>query len=133
MISKRYFVLPCVAVMAAVFCLSSNALADDWDQKTAFSINQPVSVPGRVVLPAGSYVIKRLNATTPVVQILNASETQVFATLMPVPDFVDNPSDKPSFTFQEMPEGSPAALRTFHYAGEQIGYEFVPPRASHHE
>ena len=29
--------------------LCSNVMADDWDQKTAFSVNQPVSIPGHVV------------------------------------------------------------------------------------
>ena len=116
-----------LALFAFLFVLgsASTLMADDWDQKTAFTINQPVSIPGHVVLPAGSYVIKRLDATTPVVQILNSTETRVFATLMPVPDFVQEPADKPTFTFQEKPEGSPAILHTWHYAGSQVGYEFV--------
>jgi len=118
-----------LALVAVLLVLGSAATvkADDWDQKTAFTINQPVSIPGHVVLPAGSYVIKRLEATTPVVQILNSTETRVFATLMPVPDFVQQPPDKPTFTFQEMPEGSAAVLRTWHYPGSQVGYEFVNP------
>jgi hypothetical protein len=118
-----------LALFAFLFVLgsASTLMADDWDQKTAFTINQPLSIPGHVVLPAGSYVIKRLEATTPVVQILNSTETRVFATLMPVPDFVQEPADKPTFTFQEKPEGSPAVLRTWHYPGSQVGYEFVNP------
>ena len=60
----------------------STAKADDWDQKTTFTINQPVSVPGHVVLPAGSYVIKRVSFVNPVVQILDASESKVYATVL---------------------------------------------------
>jgi len=124
MARKSYFLFPALGLMAMCF-FYSNAMADDWDQKTVFSINQPVSIPGHVVLPAGSYVIKRLSTVNPVVQILNASETQVYATVLTVPDFVMNPPDKPTFTFQEMPEGSPVALKSWHYAGQQTGYEFI--------
>src|SRR5438874_10246688 len=91
------------------FC--SNLMADDWDRKTEFTINQPVSIPGHVVLPAGSYVIKRLSAVNSVVQILDKTETKVYATLFAVPDFVMNPPDKPMFTVQEMSEGAPHALK----------------------
>ena len=112
-------------VLVVLFGVHSNAMADDWDQKTLFSINQPVSIPGHVVLPAGSYVIKRLNTINPVVQILNESETKVYATLLPIPDIVTNPPDKPMFTFQEMPEGSPLALKSWYYPGRQTAYEFL--------
>jgi hypothetical protein len=129
MMRKLFAPLTLFAVLL-VLGSASTVMADDWDQKTAFTINQPVSIPGHVVLPAGSYVIKRLEAAAPVVQILNSTETRVFATLMPVPDFVQHPSDKLTFTFQEMPEGSPAILRTWHYSGSQVGYEFVNPNAN---
>ncbi len=118
-----------VALFAFVVLASATAArADDWDQKTSFAINQPVSIQGQVVLPAGSYVIKRLSTTTPVVQILNSSETKVYATLLPAEDVVQQAPEKPTFTFQEMPEGSPAMLRTWHYPGTQIGYEFLNPK-----
>ena|SRR5437773_8421400 len=129
MARKSYFLFPALGLMAMCF-FYSNAMADDWDQKTIFSIKQPVSIPGHVVLPAGSYVIKRLNTVNPVVQILNASETQVYATLLPAPDFMMNPPDKSVFTFQEMPEGTPVALKSWHYAGQQTGYEFISPQSS---
>jgi len=120
----QYFLFAGFALVAMLFS-NSNAMADDWDQKTVFTINQPVSVPGHVVLPAGTYVIKRVNAMTPVIQVLNKSETKVYATVFPVPDYDASASDHPIFTFQEMPEGSPVALKTWHYAGRQTGYEFI--------
>jgi|SRR5262249_38302468 len=121
---KRLFSLLVPAFALIVLGFYSNVMADDWDQKTHFSINQPVSIPGHVVLPAGSYVIKRLDTSSPVVQILNDSETKVYATLLPIPDYVMNPADKPTFTFQEMPEGPPA-LKSWFYPGHTTGYEFI--------
>ena len=110
-------------IVFGFFC--SNVMADDWDKKTEFTINQPVSIPGHVVLPAGSYVIKRLSAVNSVVQILDKTETKVYATLFAVPDFVMNPPDKPMLTFQEMPEGTPIALKSWYYPGSSTAYEFV--------
>jgi len=123
---KRTFsyLIPALSLIVGLLGFQSNAMADDWDLKTSFSINQPVLIPHHVVLPAGSYVIKRLNTVTPVVQILNESETKVYATLLTNLDFVMNPPDKPVFTFQEMPEGPPA-LKNWYYPGRQTAYEFI--------
>jgi hypothetical protein len=74
-------------------------------------------------LPAGSYVIKRLNTIGPVVQILNESETKVFATLLPVQDAV-SPSDKATLGLEESSEGL-MALKTWYYPGRDTAYEFV--------
>jgi hypothetical protein len=130
---KRKFSYSIIAfglVMLFAFGLSSTARADDWDLKTVFTINRPVSIPGHVVLPAGSYVIKRLNTVNAVVQILDQSETKVYATLLPISDFVMNPPDKPMITFQEMPEGSAPALKSWYYPGRNTAYEFIT-EASH--
>jgi hypothetical protein len=123
---KRTFsyLIPAFTLMAAMLGFESKAMADEWDLKTTFSINQPILIPGHVVLPAGSYVIKRLNTTAPVVQILNESETKVYATVLTNLDFVNNPPDKPVFTFQEMPEGM-QALKSWYYPGRETAYEFI--------
>jgi hypothetical protein len=123
------------SVLILMFCFSTVALADDWDQKTMFSLNQPVTIPGRVVLPAGTYIIKRLSTVNPVLQILNESETKVYATFLPTPESVSNPPDTPTFSFKEMPEGSPMALKGFYYPGQSTEYEFPAPneaRPGHH-
>ena len=125
---RRKFSYSIVAFSLALMiacAFSSNAMADDWDLKTLFTINRPVSIPGHVVLPAGSYVIKRLNTVNPVVQILNESETKVYATLLPISDFVMDPPEKPMVTFQEMPEGSAPALKGWYYPGRNTAYEFI--------
>ena len=89
--TRKFSVVLSVFVLTLVVCFSTTAMADDWDQRTRFSVNQPVTIPGQVVLPAGTYIIKRLSTVNPVLQILNASETKVYATLLPVPESIDNP------------------------------------------
>src|SRR5262245_63347137 len=98
---KRTFsyLIPAFALMAVVFGFESKAMADDWDLKTTFSINQPILIPGHVVLPTGSYVIKRLNTTAPFVQILNESETKVYDTVLTNLDFVNNLPQKTVLSF----------------------------------
>ena len=123
---RKCFPIFIAFALVLVIGFGSSLRADDVDQRTLFTINQPISLPGHIVLPAGSYMIRRLNATSPVVQIFDHSETHLYATLMSIPDFVMDPADKPEFTFQETPEGRPPVLRTWHSAGQQFGYEFLP-------
>lgn len=120
-------------VLLVMFGFSMTAEADEWDQKTKFSVNQPVTIPGRVVLPAGTYIIKRMNTVNPVLQILNESETKVYATVLTNPEFISNPPDTPMFTLKEMPEGSAIALKGFYYPGGFTEYEFPVPAAARPE
>jgi hypothetical protein len=122
---RNLYYLLSIFSLGALFGSHSSLKADDWDQKTRFTINQPVSVPGHVVLPAGSYVIKRLSAINPVVQILDASETKVYVTVLPTLDAVTDPPDKPMFTFEEMSEGTPVALKSWYYPGRRTAYDFI--------
>ena len=71
------------------------------------------------------YVIKRLDPISGAAQILDKTETKVYATLLPITEFVMNPPDKPMFTFQEMSEGTAVALKSWYYPGRTTAYEFV--------
>jgi hypothetical protein len=44
-------------------------------------IYEPTVIPGQSTLSPGTYVVKRLETTGNVVQILNKSQTRVYATL----------------------------------------------------
>jgi len=120
---KFFYWIPVVSCIV-LLGFQSTARADDWDQKTLFSINQPVSVPGHVVLPAGSYVIKRVSAVNPVVQILDASETKVYATVLAISDLAASEPEKAEFTFREAGNGKLPELKAWFYPGRQLGYEF---------
>ncbi len=72
---------------AMLFFYATNARADEWNRKTVLTFNQPVEIPGKV-LSSGTYVFRRMDGPDPnVVQILNADETHVYATLLTVPDY----------------------------------------------
>ena len=102
--------------------------ADVRDKKTVMTINAPVKIPSaNVVLPAGTYVIKLLEATGTrnIVQIFNDRENKLFATVLAIPNYRLTPSDKSEFTFWETPSGQVTALRSWFYPGDTYGVEFA--------
>src|SRR5208337_1948553 len=64
-----------------------------------------------------------------IVQIFNKDETQVFATILAIPNYRLKVTDRTVVTFRERPAGEPEALRAWFYAGENFGEEFVYPKA----
>ncbi len=124
----------CLALMGTV--LSPGAKADEWNRKTVMTFSGPVEIPGVHlkgwgVLPAGTYVFKILDSQSDrhIVQIFSADETQVYATILAIPNYRLKPTDKTVVTFRERPAGEPEALRAWFYPGENYGEEFVYPKA----
>jgi len=124
----------CLALMGAVF--SPAAKADEWNRKTVMTFSGPVEIPGVHlkgwgVLPAGTYVFKILDSQSDrhIVQIFNADETQVYATILAIPNYRLKATNKTVITFRERPAGEPEALRAWFYPGRNWGEEFVYPKA----
>jgi len=124
----------CVALMGTVF--SPGAKADESNRKTVMTFSGPVEIPGVHlkgwgVLPAGTYVFKILDSQTDrhIVQIFNADETQIYATILAIPNYRLKVTGKTVVTFRERPAGQPEALRAWFYPGENYGEEFVYPKA----
>jgi outer membrane protein OmpA-like peptidoglycan-associated protein len=124
-------------ILVAIFTIAGfqslwliNASADDWNKATRLTFNQPFEIPG-MVLPAGTYVFKSIDPH--VIQILNAGETHVYATVETISDYRMDPSDKTVITFEERQEGSPEAIKSWFYPGETIGEEFVYASSRHNK
>ncbi len=100
------------------------------NKKTALTFNQPVEIPGHV-LPTGTYIFRLADSATDrhIVQILNADESQIIATLLAVPDYRLKPTDETVIRFGEVPAGSPEAIRAWFFPGDSIGQAFVYPKA----
>ena len=123
-----------IALLSAV--LIPGARADAWDRKTTITFSGPVEIPGVHlkgwgVLPAGTYVFKILNSQSDrhIVQIFNKEETTVYATILAIPNYRLQTTDKTVVTFRERPAGEPEALRAWFYPGRNWGEEFVYPKA----
>ena len=116
--------LPVFAVAAA-----SVAQAQRIDNKTVLTFSQPVEIPGHV-LPAGTYVFKLLDSMSDrhIVEVFNADQSKIIATVMAIPDYRLDATDKTVITFTETPSGSPEAIRAWFYPGNRTGQEFVYPK-----
>jgi hypothetical protein len=83
------------------------------------------------VLPAGTYVFKILDSKSDrhIVQIFSKDELTVYATILAIPNYRLQATDKTTITFRERPAGQPEALRGWFYPGRNWGEEFVYPKA----
>ncbi len=124
----------CLALMCAF--VPSAAQADAWNRKTVVTFSGPVEIPGVHaagwgILPAGTYVFKVLDSLSDrhIVQIFNKEETQIYATILAIPNYRLKATDKTVMTFAERAAGEPEALRAWFYPGRNWGEEFVYPKS----
>jgi hypothetical protein len=111
----------------------AGAKAGEWDKKTRVTFNAPVEIPGvgAQTLPAGTYIFKLLDSRSDrnIVQILNEREDHVFSTILAIPNYRFQATDKTVITFRERASGQPEALRAWFYPGNRWGQEFVYPKS----
>jgi hypothetical protein len=118
----------------SVVCMmaSGAASAQNWDKTTRVTFNVPVEIPGigAQVLPAGTYVFRLLDSLSDrhIVQIFNADQSHLFATILAIPNYRLRPTDKTVMTFAERAAGEPQAIRAWFYPGDNSGQEFVYPK-----
>ncbi len=105
------------------------AKADAWDQRTIFTFNQPVEIPGQV-LPPGTYVFKLMDslADRNVVEVFNKAENHLYGTFLAIADYRLRPTGKPIITFEERASAAPQAVKAWFYPGDTYGHEFVYPK-----
>jgi hypothetical protein len=117
------------SLIAASLALTSRLNADAWDKLTTVTFSAPVEIPGQV-LPAGTYVFKLLDSpgSRNVVQIFDAKQTKLYATILAIPDYRLKPADKTVITFEERAANSPEAIQAWFYPGDNFGQEFVYPK-----
>ena len=125
-----------LSMVAMGAMLVPGAKADDWNNKTVVTFSGPVEIPGVhltgwSVLPAGTYVFKLLDSQSDrhIVQIFTEDEKKIVATILAIPNYRLQATDKTVITFRERPAGEPEALRAWFYPGKNWGDEFVYPKA----
>lgn len=119
------------AVMAfALLAVGPATRADEWNQASKFTFNQPVEVPG-MVLSVGTYwfvVPSYSGAVSGVVQIFNADRTELLKTVQTIPALRSDTTDKGDLTFGEQSQARPVALMSWFYPGFLQGHEFLYSR-----
>src|SRR5437660_8197822 len=121
---KTLSMVLCLVVVCLT--LAATAMASDSDKKTIITTNQPLEIPGKVVLPAGKYVMKLVDlpGSRNVVQIFNADETKLYAMVMGIPTYRPETPEKAEISLAEAEKGTPYAIREWFYPGSNYGIEF---------
>jgi hypothetical protein len=120
------------ASLALMSSLIAPAFADEWNKETKLEFSAPVEVPGKVLTP-GKYVFKLLDSESDrnIVEIFsedaNGNQSLV-TTILAIPDYREETPDKPIIQFEERTKGSPEAIHSWFYPGENTGWEFVYPK-----
>ncbi|HYT19783.1 MAG TPA: hypothetical protein VEW05_06065 [Candidatus Polarisedimenticolia bacterium] len=131
---RRAVVVVCAVLVTMMLgaILAPGARADQWDKKTIVTFSDAVEIPLQV-LPAGTYIFKLADSPTDrhIVQIWNADESQILATVMTIPNWRMEAPDNSIFEFDERPSKSPQALKVWFYPGNNTGEEFVYSRYSY--
>jgi Protein of unknown function (DUF2911) len=105
--------------------------ADDWNQATRFTFNQPVQVPGHT-LPAGTYFFQLVGDNHHLVQIFNEDRTAV-AILYSVPRVRYGRRAEAAITLANRGAARPQAIVAWFFVGETEGHEFLYPRQEEQE
>src|SRR5258706_12435173 len=106
MLSLKLSVLSGVAMLGA--SLAPLLHADQWNKKTVLTVKEAIQLPHTVLQP-GTYVFKLADSMSDrhIVQIFNADETQIIATILAIPNYRLQPTDKSVFRFWETPADDP--------------------------
>jgi hypothetical protein len=123
-----------MAILGTV--LIPSAKSDDHDKTTTITFSAPVEIPpvyitGMRILPAGTYVFKLVESSSNrhIVQIFNADQSKIYATILAIPNYRLTPTNKTVITFNEGIRGNPEPIRAWFYPGANWGEEFVYPKA----
>ena len=127
MLQKSIGRLGCAAALLAI--VASTGVAQTSDKRTYFTFKGPTAVPG-ATLPAGRYLMRITNDSTSrnVIQVLSGDGKTPYAMFHTVPAQRRDPASHPELRFLETAVGMPNAVKTFWYANERGGYEFVYPK-----
>jgi hypothetical protein len=120
------------ASLTLVAAMVTPMMADEFNKETILEFSGPVEVPGKV-LAAGKYVFKIADSESDrnIVEIFSedANGGQKFVTTtMAIPDYSEQTPEKTIIRFEERPSGSPEAIHSWFYPGDNTGWQFVYPK-----
>ena len=103
-----------------------SARADENDQATKLTFDQPVQIPGHV-LSAGTYWFMLANnqISRNIVRIYNSDRSMLLATVLTINTESLTTTDKSAITFAEREPMQPQTLVSWFYPGEATGHQFV--------
>ena len=118
--------------LALSIFVTKPAMADETNKRVEFQFSQSVQIPRHVLAP-GKYVFELIDGpddrnTVEVFKDVDGRESLV-AILFAIPEYTSNIPDKATIRFEERQSGSPVAIQSWYYPGEERGWEFIYPKA----
>jgi hypothetical protein len=110
---------------------STPAYAQSDVDKSEFTVTEPLEV-GNFTLPPGNYVIRvvELQSSRNTIQVTNADQTKVFATVLAIPHpiLVGELAPSSRYIYYNTAPGQPKALRTWFPRDSTNGQDIVYPK-----
>lgn len=103
-----------------------SARADENDQATKLTFNQPVQIPGHV-LPTGTYWFMLTNTqfSRNIVEIYNSDRSTLIATVLTIDTHSATIPDQTAITFAAREPMQPQTVVSWFYPGEVTGHQFI--------
>ena len=103
--------------------------ADECDKLTYLTFSAPVALPG-VTLPAGTYRFTHpaCSMSAHLLRVSSQDGSEVYATLLAIPEDRLRPTDEPVVIFEEIPARAPEAIKALFYPGETVGDKLIYPK-----
>lgn len=126
---KRFAAVSALILIFAAMLAAPAARADEWNQATQLTFNQPMEIPGHKILAAGTYWFVTMAdlsvANDNVVQIFDASRRKIIATLISDPIQRRTVTDRTEVNLAKQQGNEPNLLVSWFYPGSHIGHQFV--------
>ena len=118
--------------LALSLFVTKPAMADEINKRTEFQFSESVQIPGKVLAP-GKYIFELSNDLSDrnIVQVFSEDSNgnlSLVESVLTIPDYTSNIPNKPIVRFDERPSGTPEAIHSWFYPGENTGWEFVYPQ-----
>jgi hypothetical protein len=110
-------------VVVVIFALPATSSAQS-SKTTVLTFSQPVEIPGMVLAP-GTYAFKESSVDARIIQVWNATETRLYASLLTNPSYRADATNNAAVTLDEAAKGAPRAIKNWFSAGQNVGQEFV--------
>ena len=116
-----------VLSLLAFLILLPSVRADEWNQATLFTFNQPVQIPGQV-LPAGTYVFEIVNSFNHEIVRVSKADHTVVALIQARSTTQKGFTGKAAIVLADRGSSQPPAVIAWSYPGRLEGHQLLYPK-----
>jgi hypothetical protein len=121
--------------LLACLAMANGLAAQPSSKETKVTFSAPFEIPnphvssGVMTLPAGTYIFRLVESASNrhIVRVTD-QQGKVMSTILTIGDYRLNASSKTVMYFSESPAGTPVALKSWFYPGDNYGNRFIYPK-----